>query len=51
MTKFKFVAGESPVIVWLLAKAEKEAANQKNDTTGLRKRAARISSRLSSGGF
>jgi hypothetical protein len=35
----------------ILSKAEKEAANQKNDTTGLREIAARISSRLSSGGF
>jgi len=35
----------------ILEKAEKEAANQKNDTTGLREIAARISSRLSAGGF
>ena len=35
----------------LLEKAEKEAKAQKNDTTGLREIAARISSRLSSGNF
>ena len=35
----------------ILVKAEKEAANQKNETTGLREIAARISSRLSAGGF
>lgn len=35
----------------LLAKANKEAQNQKNDTTGLRELAARISSRLATGGF
>lgn len=34
-----------------LAKAEEQAKNQKNDTTGLREIAARISSRLSTGGF
>lgn len=33
------------------AKAEAQARNQKNDTTGLREIAARISSRLSTGGF
>lgn len=33
------------------AKAEEQARNQKNDTTGLREIAARISSRLSTGGF
>lgn len=33
------------------AKAEGQACNQKNDTTGLREIAARISSRLSTGGF
>ncbi|GHW53992.1 TPA: HNH endonuclease [Vibrio cholerae] len=35
----------------LLENAEKQAANQKNDTTGLREIAARLSSRLSSGSF
>ena len=35
----------------LLEKAEKEAKAQKHDTTGLREIAARISSRLSGGGF
>lgn len=35
----------------LLDKANKEAQNQKNDTTGLRELAARISSRLATGGF
>ena len=35
----------------LYKKAEKEAKEQKNDTTGLREIAARISSRLSAGGF
>lgn len=35
----------------ILEKAEKEAQAQKNDTTGLREIAARISSRLSTGGF
>lgn len=35
----------------LLEKAEKEAQAQKNDTTGLREIAARISSRLSAGNF
>jgi hypothetical protein len=35
----------------LLEKAEREAQAQKSDTTGLREIAARISSRLSSGGF
>jgi len=35
----------------LLEKAEREAANQKNDTTGLREIAARISSRISRGAF
>lgn len=35
----------------ILEKAEKEALAQKNDTTGLREIAARISSRLSTGGF
>lgn len=35
----------------LLEKAEKEAQAQKQETTGLREIAARISSRLSSGGF
>jgi len=35
----------------LLVKAEKEAEAQKNDTTGLREIAARISSRLSAGNF
>lgn len=35
----------------LLAKADKQAEAQKNDTTGLREIAARISSRLSAGGF
>ena len=35
----------------LLDKANKEAENQKNDTTGLRELAARISSRLATGGF
>lgn len=35
----------------LLANAEAQAANQKNDTTGLREIAARLSSRISSGGF
>lgn len=35
----------------ILEKAEKEAKAQKNDTTGLREIAARISSRLSTGGF
>lgn len=34
-----------------LEKANEQAANQKNDTTGLRELAARISSRLSAGGF
>lgn len=33
----------------LLEKANKEAQNQKNDTTGLREIAARISSRLATG--
>lgn len=33
------------------AKAEAQARNQRNDTTGLREIAARISSRLSTGGF
>ena len=35
----------------LLAAADAQAAKQKNDTTGLREIAARLSSRLSSGGF
>lgn len=35
----------------ILTKANEEAKNQKNDTTDLREIAARISSRLSSGGF
>ncbi|WP_413693826.1 HNH endonuclease [Psychromonas sp. KJ10-2] len=35
----------------ILKKAEEDALNQKNDTTGLREIAARISSRLSAGGF
>lgn len=35
----------------ILENAEKQAQAQKNDTTGLREIAARISSRLSSGGF
>lgn len=35
----------------LLENAEKQAANQKNDTTGLREIAARLSSRISSNGF
>ncbi|MGE6315676.1 HNH endonuclease [Shewanella baltica] len=35
----------------LLVAADAQAANQKNDTTGLREIAARLSSRLSSGGF
>ena len=35
----------------ILAKAELEAANQKNDTTGIREIAARISSALSGGRF
>ena len=35
----------------ILEKADKEAENQKNDTTGLREIAARIGSRLSTGGF
>ncbi|WP_258239487.1 HNH endonuclease [Arcobacter sp. LA11] len=35
----------------VLEKANQEAQNQKNDTTGLREIAARISSRLSTGGF
>ena len=34
-----------------LEKANQQAANQKNDTTGLREIAARISSRLSTGGY
>lgn len=34
-----------------LEKANKQAANQKQDTTGLREIAARISSRLSTGGY
>lgn len=35
----------------LLANADAQAAKQKNDTTGLREIAARLSSRISSGGF
>ena len=35
----------------LLVAADAQAAKQKNDTTGLREIAARLSSRLSSGGF
>jgi len=35
----------------LLEKANKEAKNQKNDTTGLREITARISARLSTGGY
>lgn len=35
----------------LLANADAQAAKQKNDTTGLREIAARLSSRVSSGGF
>ena len=35
----------------ILENAEKQAQAQKNDTTGLREIAARISSRLSAGGF
>ena len=35
----------------LLETANKQAANQANETTGLRELAARISSNLSSGGF
>jgi len=35
----------------LLIAADAQAAKQKNDTTGLREIAARLSSRLSSGGF
>ena len=35
----------------LLKEADEQAANQANDTTGLRELAARISSRLSTGGF
>ena len=35
----------------LLANAEAQAERQKNDTTGLREIAARLSSRISSGGF
>lgn len=35
----------------LLAEADEQASRQKNDTTGLREIAARLSSRLSSGGF
>ena len=34
-----------------LQKANEQAANQKHDTTGLREIAARISSRLSTGGY
>jgi hypothetical protein len=35
----------------LLEKANREAENQKNPTTGIREIAARISSRISTGGF
>lgn len=39
------------VVPEILQKANEEAKNQKNETTGLREIAARISSRLSTGGF
>lgn len=61
LTALKQIDGWTQVSGWavkfgelypdLLAKAEREAANQANDTTGLREIAARISSNISRGAY
>ena len=51
ITVFEWAQRVSELYPDLLVKAEKEAQAQKQNTTGLREIAARISSRLSSGNF
>lgn len=51
VTVYEWAQKVSELYPDLLEKAEKEARAQKQDTTGLREIAARISSRLSSGNF